>query len=390
MFGSSPTDAFEQKAQKLRRAVERARMQFLQKTRPQSTTRTSGVLTGSYFDYLPVELIINICCETDWRAVTRLRLVSCAFKDLVDANESTIATRWMVPGSYLALLSQLFYPPRSKSGDGVRRPTIQYFYGLEKRHNTCSQLAYYLCDKAIAPMYRTQFTINRKDREEAKLKKDQAIRTVQRKLTKQLYFVLHFLTYSRLRLEANKAALAAENSDEPLTPSDLNSAYLSIQSSIISTFDNQTLISTHHALHFLVNSIRLSMSPEPPHKQNDELVAIILRCHMPLNRCVEFFAADCPGAPWGLKKQFMQDMEEERADAENKFGGAAALRRSSSGHSREASRRKWSPKVTEVWFEAAKVALAQRGLQEHKPDGVYFFPECSQELLIGCPGCKLK
>jgi len=184
--------------------------------------------------------------------------------------------------------------------------------------------------------------------------------------------------------------MAAENSDEPLTPSDLNSAYLSIQSNIITTFDNQTLISTHHALHFLVNSIRLSMSPEPPHKQNDELVAIILRCQMPLNRCVEFFAADCPGAPRGLRKQFMQDMEGERMDAEIKFGGGAVLRRSSSGHSREASRRKWSPKVTEVWFEAAKVALAERGLQEHKPDGVYFFPECSQELLIGCPGCKLK
>lgn len=94
----------------------------------------------------------------------------------------------MVPGSYLALLSQLFYPPKSKTGDGVRRPTIQYFYGLEKRHITCSQLAYYLCDKAVAPMYRTQFTINWKDREETKLKKDQAIRTAQRRLTKQLYY----------------------------------------------------------------------------------------------------------------------------------------------------------------------------------------------------------
>jgi len=184
--------------------------------------------------------------------------------------------------------------------------------------------------------------------------------------------------------------MAAENSDEPLAPSDLTSAYLSVQSNIITTFDNQTLISTHHALHFLVNSIRLGMSPEPPHKQNDELVAIILRCQMPLNRCVEFFAADCPGAPRSLRKQFMQDMEGERMDAEIKFGGGAALRRSGSGHSREASRRKWSPKVTEVWFEAAKVALAERGLQEHKPDGIYFFPGCSQELLIGCPGCKLK
>jgi len=37
-------------------------------------------------------------------------------------------------------------------------------------------------------MYRTQFTINWKDREEAKAKKDQAIRTVQRRLTKQLYY----------------------------------------------------------------------------------------------------------------------------------------------------------------------------------------------------------
>lgn len=145
-------------------------------------------------------------------------------------------------------------------------------------------------------------------------------------------------------------------------------------------------------MHFLVNSIRLSMSPEPPHNQNDEIVALMLRCQSSLKRCVEFFAADAPNASGRLKKQFMTDMQEERVDMEAKFGGGKGLRRMTSGHSREASRRMkaWMPRVGEVWFDAARKALAERGLKEHMPDGVYFFPDCSQELLIGCPDCRLR
>lgn len=116
----------------------------------------------------------------------------------------------------------------------------------------------------------------------------------------------------------------------------------------------------------------------------------MLRCQSSLKRCVEFFAADAPNASGRLKKQFMADMQDERVEMEARFGGGKGLRRTGSGHSREASRKGsvWMPRVGEVWFDAARKALQERGLKEHKPDGVYFFPDCSQELLIGCPDCK--
>ncbi|KAH8153263.1 uncharacterized protein LAJ45_02850 [Morchella importuna] len=413
MFGS-PTesrrgDGFEGKARGVLRAVERARLQFLQKTKPPSANSNgpmspggtpSASLTHTYFDLLPTELLIAIISRTTWRDVITLRRVSRAFRDLVDTHEHIIVTQWLLPGSYLTLLSQLFYPPRSRTGDGTRRATVQYFYGLERRHVTCSQLAYYLCDKALTPMFcggrgggSGEFSLDRRARREAEGKKELAIRAVQRRLTKQLYYVLHFLTYSRLRLEASQAVTAAENSDDyhtPPSPLDLTNTYTTIQSSIIGTFDNSTLISTHHAMHFLVNLLRLSLSPEPPHNQNDEQVALILRCTMPLQRCVEFFAADVPSASGRLRKQFMSDMQDERVEMEAKLVGRAL---GGSGGGRRGSaygRRVWAPRVGEVWFDAAKKALGERGLREHGPDGVYFFPDCSQELLVGCPDCQLR
>lgn len=69
---------------------------------------------------------------------------------------------------------------------------MQYFYGLERRHVTCSQLAYYLCDKAVTPMFKNEFknefTLDRKAKKEAEIKREQAIRAVQRRFTKQLYY----------------------------------------------------------------------------------------------------------------------------------------------------------------------------------------------------------
>ncbi|RPB15422.1 hypothetical protein P167DRAFT_557356 [Morchella conica CCBAS932] len=362
MFGS-PTesrrgDGFEGKARGVLRAVERARLQFLQKTKPPSANSNgpmspggtpSASLTHTYFDLLPTELLIAIISRTTWRDVITLRRVSRAFRDLVDTHEHIIVTQWLLPGSYLTLLSQLFYPPRSRTGDGTRRATVQYFYGLERRHGGAEEV-----DEAV---------------------------------------VLHFLTYSRLRLEASQAVTAAENSDDyhtPPSPLDLTNTYTTIQSSIIGTFDNSTLISTHHAMHFLVNLLRLSLSPEPPHNQNDEQVALILRCTMPLQRCVEFFAADVPSASGRLRKQFMSDMQDERVEMEAKLVGRAL---GGSGGGRRGSaygRRVWAPRVGEVWFDAAKKALGERGLREHGPDGVYFFPDCSQELLVGCPDCQLR
>lgn len=160
---------------------------------------STAALTGSFFDYLPSELIIDIFSQTQWRDVVQLRKVSRAFKELIDVHEHVIVSNWLVPGSYLTLLSQLFYPPRSRTQDGSRRPTVQYFYGLERRHVTCSQLAYYLCDKAVTQMFRSGVPLDRKARKEVENKKEQAIRAVQRRLTKQLYYLpVFFLWYSRL------------------------------------------------------------------------------------------------------------------------------------------------------------------------------------------------
>ena len=191
--------------------------------------------------------------------------------------------------------------------------------------------------------------------------------------------------HSRLLLEADQATMAADSSDEPLTPEDVSRAYTKIQETLIESFDDQTLISTHHALRFLVNSILLIMSPDPSYGRNDELVSIILRGQTPLNRCVELFAADSFSAPRSLRKRFMQDMQEERINAEAKFGGGNVKR-----GSREVSRRtSWTPNLGEVWFDVAKRALAARGLKQHEADGLYFFSGCTREFFIGCPGCRI-
>lgn len=132
----------------------------------------------------------------------QLRRVSRAFKELIDAHEHVIVSNWLNPGSYLTLLSQLFYPPRSRMQDGGRRPTVQYFYGLERRHVTCSQLAYYLCDKALTPMFKSEFTLDRRTKKETEVKKEQAIRAVQRRLTKQLYYFFNYPVLSLCRFKA--------------------------------------------------------------------------------------------------------------------------------------------------------------------------------------------
>ncbi|KAL7273810.1 hypothetical protein RUND412_003301 [Rhizina undulata] len=383
------------------RAVERAKAQFLQKTKPLSTRNGDDGMTGSYFDYLPTELVVDIFSGTDWRDLLQCRLVSRAFKELIDTHEHVIVSRILSFGTYLGLLAHLFHPPKFAHG-AERKPTIHYVCLLENRHITCSQLAYYLCDKALSPMFEkptTSSTGSRFDRTLWKERKEQDARKEQapaNKGTTGTLKVLHFLTHTRLRMEAAQAILAAENSDEhSLSPSELSRTYFDIQSSIIASFDNATLIASHHAMHFLVNSMRLYMSPEPPHTQNDEMIVLMLRCSTSLRRCVEFFAADSPSAPRTLRKQFMLDMQVERDESEARSGKTATnnIRRHSSVYGRStkererAERKVWTPKIGEVWFEAAKKALVDRGLKEHRQDGVYFFPDCTSELIVGCPDC---
>ncbi|KAF8251866.1 hypothetical protein K440DRAFT_612203, partial [Wilcoxina mikolae CBS 423.85] len=323
----------------------------------------SDVLSGSYLDRLPLELIISIFSHCEWRDVVSCRSVCRGFKDLVDTHEHGIVETMLkrLEGTNISLLSRLFPPPKSRlpSHGGARRPTLQYINTLEKRHITCSELAFFLAKDAVTPLFKNgSANLSRRDIDKHK---EHAVRVIQRRLVRQMYHVEHFLVNTRLQLSAALTSLAAENnSDTPPTNALLAQIYREVQAAIIAMWPDTALISTHHAFHFLVNTIRLALSPDPPHNTNDDTVCIILRCPSPLQRCLEFFHADTPSAPSRLRRQFMIDMqdEKEKADllAHVVFGGLdrKAGKRRGTGSAGESS---WNPRVSEVWFEVARCEL---------------------------------
>ncbi|KAI5804425.1 hypothetical protein EDC01DRAFT_419370 [Geopyxis carbonaria] len=394
----------ENKAQRIFRAVERARSQFLQKTRPHSNTPDTAICAGSHLDRLPLELVLDIIGRTTWRDCVNLRLVCSGFRSLIDTDEHAICAALLHPRNHsprtrtnhLTQLSRLFTPPRSSDPDaaGARRYTLPYVCMLEKRHNVCSQLAFHLASRAVAPLF-ARAAGSRRERHDLAARRTQAIAIISSRLRSQLYHVLYFLTYLRLRLRARLALLAAENtSDDPPTLPQLASIYRSVQAELVAPFADATLVSTHHAFHFLVNSLRIGISPEPPHTTNDATVSVLLRCPAPLTRAVEFFAADAPASPPRLRRTFMLDMQRERDELRIATGGGGRKRGKSLGarHTTEEAREheSWSPKIGEVWFEVARAELRRRGLERHRSDGVYFFPECQGEVLVGCPECIVK
>ncbi|KAI5779420.1 hypothetical protein DFH27DRAFT_489207 [Peziza echinospora] len=126
--------------------------------------------------------------------------------------------------------------------------------------------------------------------------------------------------------------------------------YISIQRTIFTNLSSADLIATHHCMTFLVNSIRLSLSPEPPHNQNDILVTTLLRSHAGLERILAYFQADSVGTRNGgrqLRRAFMQSMQRDREEAESKspisFGGGG-----------------YRPKVKETWFLVATEEMERR------------------------------
>ncbi|KAA8912761.1 hypothetical protein FN846DRAFT_932653 [Sphaerosporella brunnea] len=328
-------------------------------------------------------------------------MVCTSFRGMVDTHEHVIASRILRHcGRNMELLSELFPSPKSRNPghEGQRRPTLQYIHSLEKRDRTCSELAHHLSRRAVAPIYERHekslaapMNLTRREKKEMEAHKERAIRGIQRKLAKQLYYVEQFLLNTRLHFSAALTSLAVEDAaGAPPTVDLLMEVYHGVQDGIIKAMPDNVLMSTHHAFHFLVNSIRLAMSPDPPHNMGDDTVLIMLRCASPLQRCNEFLAADVPSAPSKLRRQFMADMVGEKEQVEmltNVVFGASdrkAGKRRGSGLAKDLG---WELKIREIWFDVARNELRRRSLERHRADGLFLFPEVQGEVMVGCPGC---
>lgn len=325
--------------------------------------------------------------------MTRLRTVCRAFKDLIDTHEHVIVAAMLSNhrGTNIALLSELFPPPRTRTTGNPRRPTLHYIYSLETRHGVCADLAHNLAKRAIATLFdnKASNTLSRKERD---VKRERAMRTIQRRLVLQLYHVEHFLVNTRLHFSRSLTSMAVEGGGEGPPPDLLAQMYREVQIAIINQWPDSVLLSTHHAFHFLVNTIRLAISPEPPHNTNDDIVSVMLRCPTPLQRCNEFFAADTPSTSGRLRRQFMLDMQDEKVRTELlanllfEDGIKTGKRRGSSLYKGPS----WTPRMGEVWFESARNGLRARGLERHRADGMYYFPEVQGEVMVGCPDCQVR
>lgn len=372
------SSVLEKRAQRLLRVannvVDKARSAILHK--PPRVPRANNdrhSFTSTYFDILPVELQVNIFRHCSYYDLLNLRRTSHAFKSLIDVNESSIV-REMVELCEFHELSKLFPPPKQKVAPDRMRAfySLKYIYFLSTSHTLCSELAYHLAERAINP---TLETFLRRERKEFA---NTAIRTIQASLTTQLYYVYYFLYFTHLRLDSARATLALDYTSHLLLtePTTLLTTYLNIQREIITTLPSSVLITIHHGMTFLVNTMRLSLSPEPPHNHNDVLVCSLLRSHMALNRIHEYFLADSGTTRNGgrnLRKAFMEKMQREKEVAELRspisFGG-----------------QDYQPKVKETWFQVAKEEMERRRLAGHQPE-LYTFRGLPS-VRLGCQLCR--
>lgn len=192
------------------------------------------------------------------------------------------------------------------------------------------------------------------------------------------YYVYYFIYFAHLRLDSARATLALDYTSHLLLtePSTLLTTYLNIQREIVSTLPSSVLITIHHGMTFLINTMRLSLSPEPPHNHNDVLVCSLLRSHIALNRILEYFLADSGTTRNGgrnLRKSFMEKMQREKEEADLRspinFGGQDYL-----------------PKVKETWFQVAKEEMEKRKLGGHQPE-LYTFRGIPS-VRLGCQLCR--
>ncbi|EEP76671.1 conserved hypothetical protein [Uncinocarpus reesii 1704] len=171
--------------------------------------------TSSHWDKLPVELQVSIFCQCRLQDIQCLRLVSRAFRDLIDVNEHAIARDYLrirrhgslpspntstashsrAPQDDVILLSDLFPPPNG-SNDAY---SFKYLASLRRRQETCSKLSYYLADRVLDkymqnnPEVKASFA-SKRDRQACY---ERGVAFLQFKLTPLMFYVLYFLeTYS--------------------------------------------------------------------------------------------------------------------------------------------------------------------------------------------------
>ena len=349
-------------------------------------------LTSTHFDLLPAELHVNILKYCSYHDLLNLRRTSHAFKNLIDVNESNIA-REMVDIRNFGKLAKLFVPPKQRTGSDQSQVqtvySLKYIHFLRTAHKLCQSLAYHLAERAVNPAMDSFLRKEKRDFAST------SIRSIQATLTPQLYrdpiiyclyladicnsyHVYHFIYFTHLRLESARATLAINYTSHLLLsePSTLLMKYLDIQQEIISSISDTDLITIHHCMTFLVNTMRLSLSPEPPHNQNDALVCSLLRSHIAMNRILEYFLADSATTRNGgrnLRKNFMEKMQREKEESEMRspinFGG-----------------QEYQPKVKETWFAIAKGEMEKRGLGGHQPE-IYTFKGIPS-VRFGCQMCR--
>ncbi|KAF8418231.1 hypothetical protein EV426DRAFT_345294 [Tirmania nivea] len=375
---SRSSSVLEKRAQRLLRVannvVDKAKSAILHKaSRSFRANNDRHSCTSTYFDILPVELQVNIFRHCSYHDLLNLRRTSHAFRSLIDVNESNIV-REMVELCEFHELSKLFPPPKRRLAPERMQTfySLKYIYFLRTSHMLCSELAHHLAERAINP---TLETFLRRERKELA---NTAIRTIQASLTTQLYYAYYFIYLAHLRLDFARATLALDYTSHllPTEPSTLLTTYLHIQREIISTLPSSVLITIHHCMTFLVNTMRLSLSPEHPHNHNDALVCLLLRSHVALKRILEYFLADSGTTRNGgrnLRKAFMEKMQREKEEAELRspinFGG-----------------RDYQPKVKETWFQVAKEEMEKRRLAGHQPE-LYIFKGIPS-VRLGCQLCR--
>ncbi|KAI9862763.1 MAG: hypothetical protein M1813_004259 [Trichoglossum hirsutum] len=404
---------FENHARNLRLAIDRARAAYIKKSRPPSTHEDLIYFTSSPWDLLPIELHIDIFSQCGLRDLYNLRLVSRAVRSIVSQHEPTIVRAYLrnrrrgtlplpemspdmvhtrEPEDDVVLLSDLFPPPRNRFGVSVY--SFVYLQELQRRQDTCGKLAGYLAERVVdtylhdEPAVRRGF-VSRKDWRESY---ETAVGLLKFKLTPLMFYVSFFLeTYSGLRLEHQNSLLIEYDAGRlpvPMHPNDRAIVYLRLQTTILQSPPftvTGNLISTNHVLRLLVQYLRRTISPEPPHDQNDDWISMLLY-ESGLARIVEFFAAEKGGgsvigggvSQRAKRKEFMRNMQEDWDRAKSNPGVDVVY-----GGGEEGTK---PPKVGQVWFKCAKEEMGRRGVLPHSSED--WVEVWGTRISMGCESCE--
>ncbi|KAI9785149.1 MAG: hypothetical protein M1839_000787 [Geoglossum umbratile] len=366
--------------------------------------------TSSPWDLLPIELHIDIFAQCGLRDLYNLRLVSRAFRSIVSQHEPAIVRAYLrhrrrgtlplpsippdavhtrEPEDDVILLSDLFPPPQNRFK--VSMYTFVYLQSLQRRQDTCGKLSSYLAERVVDMYLQSEPAVKQsfKGRKDWKESHERAMARLGFKLTPMMFYVSFFLeSYSALRLDHQNSLLIEYDAGRlpvPMHPNDRAAVYLDLQTSILQKPPftmARTLISTHHVLNLLVSYLRRTISPEPPHDQNDDWISMLLY-ESGLARIVEFFVAEKGGG--GIsgvsqrtkRKEFMRNMQEDWDRARRNPGVDVVY-----GGGEEGTK---PPKVGQIWFKAAKEEMRKRGLVPHFTED--WVEVWGTRISIGCENC---